>query len=258
MIKLDNVNVSFRKERQKRLFGNERHTVLHDINLHVKENECMGILGASGSGKSTMGRVILGLLPPNKGNAFIQDTDIYNSSNGRKKLQACASVVFQDYTTSVNPRFTVKDILTEGIKIGQSKTSEELNFQQEINRLLSMVHLPESISCRYPHELSGGQLQRVCIARALACRPKFILFDEAVSSLDAHTQVEVMDILRELKESLGLTYIFITHDLTTITYICDRVIFLREGRITAESKVEDIANLQDDYAKSLMNAVLSF
>ncbi len=258
MIQLENIRVSFRKEKQRKLFGTERQTVLHGISLEVREGECLGILGASGSGKSTIGRVILGLLRPDSGTVKLRETDIYRARDGRKKLQEYASVVFQDYTTSVNPRFTIRDILAEGIYIGQKKQKAEIDYDAESEHLLEMVHLPMNLLGRYPHELSGGQLQRVCIARTLACKPKFILFDEAVSSLDAHTQVEVMDVLRELKDSLGLTYIFITHDLTTITYLCDRVVFLRNGSITAETRVDELRNLQDEYAQALMRAVMDF
>ncbi len=258
MLTLTNIKVSFRKERQQKLWGQERVTVLHNISLQVKKGECLGILGASGSGKSTIGRVMLGLLKPDSGQAQIKGSDIYASRTGRNKLKTAASVVFQDYTTSVNPRFRIREILAEGLKVGQRKSQTSLNIPHEAAQLLKLVHLPAELINRYPHELSGGQLQRVCIARALACRPEFILFDEAVSSLDAHTQVEIMDILRELKEKTGLTYIFITHDLSTITYLCDRVVFLKEGHITATTPVNKIAQLKDEYAQALMHAVLDF
>ena len=118
--------------------------------------------------------------------------------------------------------------------------------------------MDDSFERRFPHELSGGQLQRVCIARAVACSPEIILFDEAVSSLDAHTQVQVMDLLRDLKKRLDLTYVFITHDLTSITYFCDRVLFLQEGRIKATAKMDELASIKDDYAEKLLSSVLEF
>ena len=111
---------------------------------------------------------------------------------------------------------------------------------------------------RYPHELSGGQLQRVCIARAVACQPEIILFDEAISSLDAHTQIQIMDLLHDLKEKLGLTYIFITHDLTSVTYLCDDVLFLYHGRITEHIPVSRIAETKDDYARKLLASIIEF
>ena len=111
---------------------------------------------------------------------------------------------------------------------------------------------------RYPHELSGGQLQRVCIARAVACQPEIILFDEAISSLDAHTQVQIMDLLRDLKEKLGLTYIFITHDLTSVTYLCDDVLFLYHGHVTEHIPVSRIAETKDAYAQKLLSSIIEF
>lgn len=140
----------------------------------------------------------------------------------------------------------------------ERKEKIQIHRKQEIARLLQVVGLEDGMQDRFPHELSGGQLQRVCIARAIACNPELILFDEAISSLDAHTQVQIMDLLKELKESMGLTYVFITHDLTSITYMCDRVIFLFGGRITEQVEVERIGEVQDPYAKKLLRSIIEF
>ena len=121
--------------------------------------------------------------------------------DGKKNLQNMLSVVFQDYTTSANPRFRIRDILAEGIRVKERKNGKKTDRSAEYCRLLELVGLDETFLDRFPHELSGGQLQRVCIARAVACEPEFILFDEAISSLDAHTQVQVMDLLKELREA---------------------------------------------------------
>lgn len=129
---------------------------------------------------------------------------------------------------------------------------------KEIRNLLSLVGLPEEFAERFPHELSGGQLQRVCIARAVACKPEVILFDEAISSLDAHTQVQVMDLLRELKDKLKLTYVFITHDLTSITYLCDDVLFLYHGRVSEYLSVSRIRETTDTYARKLLESIMVF
>ena len=195
---------------RKKIFGTARNQVLFDVSLKVSQGTCLGILGESGSGKSTLGRVICGLLKPDTGEVKIQDVSVYASRNGRKNLQKRLSVVFQDYTTSANPRFRVKEIIAEGLAARERNQKIRLNRLEEINRLLELVGLNSSYANRYPHELSGGQLQRVCIARAVACQPEIILFDEAISSLDAHTQIQIMDLLHDLKEKLGLTYIFIT------------------------------------------------
>ena len=258
MLEVNNVCVSFRSERQEKIFGTARNQVLFDVSLKVSQGTCLGILGESGSGKSTLGRVICGLLKPDTGEVKIQDVSVYASRNGRKNLQKRLSVVFQDYTTSANPRFRVKEIIAEGLAARERNQKIRLNRLEEINRLLELVGLNSSYANRYPHELSGGQLQRVCIARAVACQPEIILFDEAISSLDAHTQVQIMDLLHDLKEKLGMTYIFITHDLTSVTYLCDDVLFLYHGRITEHIPVSRIAETKDDYARKLLASIIEF
>ena len=258
MLEVNNICVSFRIERQEKIFGTTRNQVLFDVSLKVSQGTCLGILGESGSGKSTLGRVICGLLKPDTGEVKIQDVSVYASRNGRKNLQKRLSVVFQDYTTSANPRFRVKEIIAEGLAARERNQKIRLNRLEEINRLLELVGLNSSYANRYPHELSGGQLQRVCIARAVACQPEIILFDEAISSLDAHTQIQIMDLLHDLKEKLGLTYIFITHDLTSVTYLCDDVLFLYHGRITEHIPVSRIAETKDDYARKLLASIIEF
>lgn len=258
MLEVNNVCVSFRSERQEKIFGTARNQVLFDVSLKVSQGTCLGILGESGSGKSTLGRVICGLLKPDTGEVKIQDVSVYASRNGRKNLQKRLSVVFQDYTTSANPRFRVKEIIAEELAARERNQKIRLNRLEEINRLLELVGLNSSYANRYPHELSGGQLQRVCIARAVACQPEIILFDEAISSLDAHTQIQIMDLLHDLKEKLGLTYIFITHDLTSVTYLCDDVLFLYHGRITEHIPVSRIAETKDDYARKLLASIIEF
>ncbi|MBS5284204.1 MAG: ABC transporter ATP-binding protein [Clostridiales bacterium] len=258
MLKLDKICVSFRSERQDKLFGHTKQQVLFDVSAEVKKGTCLGVLGESGSGKSTMGRVLCGLLKPDSGTVLLNGVSVYGSKEGRRKLQNQLSIVFQDYTTSANPRFRVADILKEGLSVRQRREKETLDPEEEISRLLELVGLPSGFADRFPHELSGGQLQRVCIARAVACNPELILFDEAISSLDAHTQVQIMDLLLELKEKLGLTYIFITHDLTSITYLCDDVLFLYQGRVTEYLPVKHLNETKDTYAKKLLESIVVF
>ena len=148
--------------------------------------------------------------------------------------------------------------MKEGLFVRQRRERKKLNQEDEIRRLLELVGLPYEFADRFPHELSGGQLQRVCIARAVACNPELILFDEAISSLDAHTQVQVMDLLLDLKEKLGLTYIFITHDLTSITYLCDDVLFLYQGRVTEYLPVKNLSETKDTYARKLLESIIVF
>ncbi|TXJ47078.1 ABC transporter ATP-binding protein [Brachyspira pilosicoli] len=263
ILEAKNIKVSFRKENQKKVFGKERQTVLNNVSFYLKKGECLGIIGESGSGKSTLGKVILGLQRPENGKVIIDNIDLYKYKNKmNKKLRYDISVVFQDYVSSVNPRFTVMRTLDEAINVHTINTGEQLD---KINRrnmaieLLNNVGLDESFLKRYPHELSGGQLQRICIARAVAVHPKIILLDEAVSSLDVSTQTQLMDYLIKLRNIYGFSYIFITHDLSTITYLCDRVLFFNSGNIVEE--VDDIKNLNNvktEYALELLNSVKTF
>ena len=258
MLEMKNICVSFRSEQQDRIFGHTRKQVLFDVSLHVKKGSCLGILGESGSGKSTMGRVLCGLLKPDSGEVRLDGISVYASRAGRRNLQDKLSVVFQDYTTSANPRFRVKDIIGEGLTVRERREKSKLERDRETAALLELVGLPAAFAQRFPHELSGGQLQRVCIARAVACKPEIILFDEAISSLDAHTQVQVMELLRELKEKMGLTYVFITHDLTSITYLCDDVLFLYQGHVTEYLPVREIGRTKDAYARRLLESIVVF
>ena len=228
---------------------------LNDVSFSLKKGECLGIIGESGSGKSTLGRILIGLEKPDSGEIKFQDKDIHKEANqiSRKEL----SIVFQDYFSSVNPRFKVADIIAEPLKLNTNLSSSDL--RKELEKLIVDVGLKVEFLDRYAHELSGGQLQRVCIARAISTKPKFIMLDEAVSSLDISTQVEILNLLQELKKSYSLSYIFVTHDLLTLTYICDSVIFFKEGRIVEKvDSLEKLCEVKDDYSKALLDAVIEF
>ncbi|WP_251440040.1 ABC transporter ATP-binding protein [Veillonella intestinalis] len=253
MLVVDNVVVRFPKPHSKLIFKKEYQTILHGVTFSVKKGECLGILGESGSGKSTIGKAICGLLEPYEGNITLGGTTLY----GKDKVSpGFLSVVFQDYTTSVNSRFTIRDIIKESLIVLQRRTQTKLDFEKEIIELLELVGLSVDFIDRYPHQLSGGQLQRVCIARAIAVKPEIVLFDEAISSLDAHTQVQIMDLLMKVKSIYNFTYIFITHDLPSVTYMCDRVLFLYKGRVEEVVSVDDISRVQSEYAQKLLHSIL--
>lgn len=258
LLEAKNINVSFKKENQKTIFGKERQQVIKNVSLSLKKGECLGIIGESGSGKSTLGKTLIGLLKPDSGNIIFDGVDMYNATKEEKrKIQQKISIVFQDYTSSVNPRFLVKDIIGESLRVLERKLGKKIDKVSKIKELLETVGLNEGFMNRYPHELSGGQLQRVCIARAVATEPQFILLDEAISSLDASTQTQVMDLLKNLQNKYKLSYIFITHDLPSVTYMCDKVLFFHDGEIV--EKVEDIYELskvKSSYAKKLLNSIL--
>lgn len=253
MIKAEHIYVSFKKENQKKLWGIERQQVLSDISFEIKKGDCLGILGESGSGKSTLGRVLCGLLKPDKGRILFHGEPMKKQKRAENK--EVISVVFQDYTTSANPRFTVRGLIGEGLRARERREGISLNKEKEMDELLTLVGLSTSCKERLPHELSGGQLQRVCIARALAINPSVILFDEAISSLDAHTQVQIMDLLKQIQKDKELTYIFITHDLTSVTYLCTHVLFLYQGEVAEVRSVETIGEAAHPYAKRLLHAI---
>ena len=243
LLEVKNIEFSYGRRKLKRNNAN----ILKNVSFSLNEGEFLGLIGESGSGKSTLGRIILGLEKQQKG------TITFNGVLNRDVWQKELNVVFQDYTTSVNPRFKVIDIIKETL-LEKKLNREEL--EKKVIELLEQVGLNKDYLYRYPHELSGGQLQRVCIARAISQKPKFILLDEAISSLDVSVQVQVLDLLIELKEKYNLSYLFITHDLSAVTYICDKVMFLKNGEII--EKIDDIKDLKyvkNEYSRALLDSV---
>ena len=257
LLKASNITKSYT---QKKFLKKFVKTVLNDVSLSLEQGKCLGIIGESGSGKSTLGRIITGIEKADSGVVEFEGKNIHQKEN--KDAKNDISVVFQNYVSSVNPRFSVAQIIAEPLIISSQVNKNKIDkkkIDEEVEKLIKIVGLSEEFLERFPNELSGGQLQRVCIARAIVTKPKFILLDEAVSSLDVSTQVEILDLLQKLKKEYNLSYIFITHDLLTITYICDSVIFFKDGKI--EEKINDIRNLKNikkDYSKRLLEAVIEF
>lgn len=259
LLEAKNIFVSFKKENQTSFFGKERQEVVKDVSISLKKGECLGIIGESGSGKSTFGKTLIGLLTPDKGDVTVNGISLYGKSsrNEKRKVKQAVSVVFQDYTSSANPRFRIKDIIGESLRVIEKRENIKIDKKKRTEELLELVGLNKNFIDRYPHELSGGQLQRVCIARAVATNPEIILLDEAISSLDASTQTQVMDLLKNLQKEFGFSYIFITHDLPSVTYMCDRVIFFYDGKIVEQ--VDDIymlSEVKSSYAAKLLHSIL--
>ena len=259
LLEAKNIFVSFKKENQTSYFGKERQEVVKDVSISLKKGECLGIIGESGSGKSTFGKTLIGLLTPDKGDVTVNGISLYGKSSRdeKRKVKQAVSVVFQDYTSSANPRFRIKDIIGESLRVIEKRENIKIDKKKRTEELLELVGLNKNFIDRYPHELSGGQLQRVCIARAVATNPEIILLDEAISSLDASTQTQVMDLLKNLQKEFGFPYIFITHDLPSVTYMCDRVIFFYDGKIVEQ--VDDIymlSEVKSSYAAKLLHSIL--
>ncbi len=225
------------------------------VNLEIQPNQTLGLVGESGCGKSTVARLILRLLTPDEGRIRFDNRDIAELNERQfKPLRKKIQMIFQDPYSSLNPRMTVAQSIAEGVRISGITDSKAL--PRRIAELLEMVGMPKASAERYPHEFSGGQRQRVGIARALSVSPRLVLCDEPISALDVSIQAQIINLLKDLQTELGLSYLFISHDLNVVSYICDRVNVMFRGRIV-ESAPADI--LFDDprhpYTLKLLAAV---
>lgn len=238
----------------------EWQAALQSVSFGISRGECVGVVGASGSGKSTLGRVLLGLERPEAGEVMLAGTSIYAKSGlWRRRFGNGGRVgaVFQDYSSSVNPLMCITDIVAEPLRL-QSRLSQ-MAARERVGTLLHQVGLDDALGTRYPHQLSGGQMQRVCIARAIASEPELVVLDEAVSALDVAVQRQILDLLAELRQRLGLTYVFISHDLTAVTYLCQRVLFLHQGQIIEQvSDMAALGQVQHPAARRLLTSVMAF
>jgi nickel transport system ATP-binding protein len=233
------------------MFSRNRRQILKGISFTLAKGECLGIIGESGGGKSTLSRLVLGIEKPDSGAVRYYGQNVLDTKVRRGKV----SVVFQDYTSSFNPNYTVYDALIEPLKMMEKLHPGEL-WRRSVF-LLGQVGLNESYLVKYPHELSGGEAQRVCIARAAATRPELLILDEVVSSIDVSAQVQILDLFYQLKKEMNMSYIFITHDIEAAVYICDRLLFLQGGQIVEEARVTELNNVRNEYAKKLLDSVIS-
>jgi nickel transport system ATP-binding protein len=212
--------------------GARQEAVLANVSVSIERGQCLGILGTSGAGKSTLGKVILGLEKPRKGKVIFQGIDLYGADPSvRKRLRRDLQAVFQDCHSSVNPRMTAEQIIAEPLQNFEKLTPAEL--KRTVGELLEQVGLKAEDMRKQPHQFSGGQLQRINIARAIALKPKLIVLDEAVSSLDMVTQAHILNLLGELKSSHGLSYLFITHDIKAAFAVSDAIAVMEQGEIVA-------------------------
>lgn len=227
-----------------------------DISFQIQEGETLGVVGESGSGKSTTGRAILRLHQPTGGNVYYQGIPVNRLSPAEMKtMRRYMQMIFQDPYASLSPRLKVEDIIGEALDVHRLAGSRA-ERRKRVGELLDMVGLDPAFARRYPHEFSGGQRQRIGIARALAVEPKFIVCDEPLSALDVSIQAQVVKLLEELQQRLGLTYLFIAHDLSMVKHISDRVAVMYMGKIVELAESEELyANPQHEYTKSLLAAI---
>lgn len=255
---------SFFQRKRPVLYAND------DVNVSILEGETFGLVGESGSGKSTLGRTVLQLLKPTSGEVLYyggeeeEKTKMKGAGIDLTKLKPSEmrrfrkdlQMIFQDPYSSLNPRMTVGQIIEEGVAIHTSLRKNTPAMQEYVLTIMENCGLQSHMLHRYPHQFSGGQRQRICIARALAVKPKFVVCDECVSALDVSIQAQILNLLSDLKEKERLTYLFISHDLSVVRYISDRIAVMYLGRIVEMGKTEQIFNNPlHPYTQMLLDSV---
>ncbi|MCG8353609.1 MAG: dipeptide ABC transporter ATP-binding protein [Chloroflexales bacterium] len=225
------------------------------ISFNIRSGETLGLVGESGCGKSTTGRAILQLYRPTHGQVFFEGQDLTKIQGTElRKMRRSVQMIFQDPYASLNPRMTVGDIVSEPIKVHNLRQGPAI--RERTQELLSLVGLNPSFANRYPHEFSGGQRQRIGIARALAVEPSFVVCDEPVSALDVSIQAQIVNLLEELQDRLGLTYLFIAHDLSVVKHISDRIAVMYLGKVIELAEGDKLYSMPlHPYTQALLSAV---
>jgi nickel transport system ATP-binding protein len=240
------------------LFGSagRRTPVLNDVSISIEPGQCLGLLGSSGAGKSTLGKVILGLEKPQQGEVVFQGENLYKADSAvRRQLRRDLQVVFQDCHSSVNPRMNAEQIIAEPLQNFARLSPQEL--KRTVGSLLEAVGLSADDMGKRAHQFSGGQLQRISIARAMALKPKLIVLDEAVSSLDVVTQARILELLKRLKQENGLSYLFITHDLKAAFALSDAIVVMEQGRVAARCELpQELAQCEHPSVQRLFDSML--
>lgn len=251
LMRADHVKVSFKGKGRKSAVVK----AVDDVSFDIYRGETFGVVGESGCGKSTLGRTLIGLLKPAEGHIYLDGTDLAQIRGAEwKQMRRKAQIIFQDPSACLNPRRTIRQILMEPFEIHQM--TGKMDADARIMELLNLVGLDAYHLSRYPHELSGGQKQRIGIARALALEPDIIICDEAVSALDVSVQAQVLNLLKELKDKLGLTYFFISHNLNVVYQVSDRVGVMYLGRIVEIAAYDQLYEKRyHPYTEALLSAI---
>ena len=228
------------------------------VSFKINRGETLALVGESGCGKTTVGKTILRLIQSTGGEVLYGGKDVLKlEGNDLLKVRRKMQIIFQDPAGSLDPRMLVKDIIGEGLK-SFGLVSSKQEYEDKIRKILERVGLGAEAMTRYPHEFSGGQRQRICIARALIVEPEFVVCDEATSALDVSVQASVLNLLKDLQKEMGLTYLFITHDLSVVEYLSDRVSVMYLGQIVDESETTELfTNPKHPYTKALLHSAPS-
>lgn len=229
---------------------------VNDVSFDVYKNETIGLVGESGCGKTTLGRAILQLVKPSSGHILLGGKDIASITNKELiKVRKDLQIVFQDPYGSLNPRITIGNAILEPLAVHHIHDNNKQRREKVIQLMKQVDLIPEHFD-RYPHQFSGGQRQRICIARALALNPSFLIFDESVSALDVSVQAQVLNLINDLKAAFDFTSIFISHDLSVVHYISDRILVMRKGVIIEEGFSDEIYfNPRHEYTRQLIAAI---
>jgi peptide/nickel transport system ATP-binding protein len=256
ILELHNIKTHF--PINKSLFGKAKEFVkaVDDISFDVYEGETLGLVGESGCGKTTLGRTILRLVEPTSGLITFKKQDITNIPNEEMRhLRRDMQIIFQDPYSSLNPRITIGEAIMEPMKVHRMYKNDR-ERKEKVMELMEKVNMTAAQFYRYPHEFSGGQRQRICIARALALNPQFIICDESVSALDVSVQAQVLNLLNDLKKEFKFTYIFISHDLSVVKFMSDRMVVMNEGRVEEIGDADEICNNpKSQYTQNLINSI---